>query len=251
MPKVDEIDFNGDSAADTTGQVEKTETKEEAPEEPKEETPEETEDVETLKERLKKAEEDKENYKKGMLKYKDLSLSSKAEESKDEEDYPDWDETSKKFQKQTLSQAEKVAEKRAREIVENYNEKSAISIFVKKHPEMAQEDNWKELVGNYNTNHPKDSVESYNRALEKAYINLRYDRGELSELESEAEKKGIKKGKAEAQIADMSSVSKTTFKTSKEGRTLSPGAIDLANKMRVDLKKLAEEDLDLPATAKF
>lgn len=253
MPKVDEIDFNGNSVPAEDGQSEQTEVKEEAPKESKTEevkteeveTEEvkETEDVETLKERLKKVELEKENYKKGMFKYKDLTLTKKEE--KKEEEYPDWDDASKKFQKQTESKAVEAA----RSEIEKYHENTAIKQFTKKHPEV--ESDWQNLVANYNPNHSKSSVEDYERALEKAYINLRYDRGELTNLEAEAEKKGIKKGKAEAQIADMSSVSKTTSKTIKGSNALSQEALRLAEKMRVNPEKLALEDDSLTAEIKF
>lgn len=249
MPKVDEIDFKtGESVAPEVGQPETTETKEEAPEadEASVEAPEETtevpvEDVETLKERLTKLEEEKENYKKGMLKYKDLSLKKTEDKTEEkEEEYPDWDETSKKFQKQTLTQAEKAAEKRALEIVGKYNEKAAIAQFTEKHPEVAER--WDEIVANYNPKNGKESVQDIVKDLNRAYILTRYDKGEIDSLEADALKKGERKGKAEAQIADMSSVSKTTSKTTKGSDALSPGALKLAEKMRVDPKKLAQED---------
>ncbi len=264
MPKVDEIDFNGNSVAVETGQTKKTETKEEV------KTPEETdkveteevkteevkEDVESLpqwaKERLKKSEKEKEEYKSGMNKYKYLTLEKKVEESKEEEiEYPEWDDNSKKFQEQTLSQAEKRAEEQARKIVEKYNEKVAISQFVERNPELAEEDKWKEVISNYHPRSGKETPQDILNDLEESLIVTRYRKGELNDLEAKAEEKGNKKGKAEAQIIDLSSVSKTTSKTVKEGNTLSPGAIDLANKMRVDLKKLAEEDLSIPAEIKL
>ena len=50
----------------------------------------------------------------------------------------------------------------------------------------------------------------------------------------------------------MSSVSKTTSKVADKGKpALSQGALKLADKMRVDPNKLAEEDDSSTATAKF
>lgn len=256
MPKVDEIDLNGESVAPEAGQAENTEEKTTTEETKVEETQKETEteDVDSLKERLKKSEDEKENYKKGMLKYKDLSLKKtedKTEDKDDEEEYPEWDESSKKFQKQTVKEAESKAEAKAQAIVESYNEKSAISQFVEKNPELADESKWSEIIANYTPTHgkgtPKDVLKDLNRAL----LLTRYDNGEIDKITAEAEQKGKSKGKAEAQLADKATVSKTTSKTVKEGNVLSPGAINLANKMRVDLKKLAEEDLSKPAEIKF
>lgn len=245
MPNVGELDFkSGESVAEETGQTETTELKEEATEAPEAVKPEATEDVETLKDRLAKAEEEKENYKKGMFKYKSL----KKEEKKEEEiEYPEWDDTSKQFQKQTLSQAEKIAEKKTREIIESNNEKTAITQFVQKHPEMAKEGNWQELVANYNSNHSKDSVESYAKALEKAFVLTRYDRGELDKIETDAEEKGVRKGKAEAQLADMSSVSKTTSKTIKGGSSVSKFALELGGHLRNTPEELASAQDVTPA----
>jgi len=248
MPKVDEIDLNGNSVADTTGQVEQTEVKEEeAKVETKvEETKVETEEsVDTLKERLKKSEEEKENYKKGMLKYKDLTLKKPEEkEEEKEEEYPEWDENSKKFQEQTLSQAEKKAEERAKSIVEKYNEKSAIAQFVTKNPELAEEDKWNEVISNYHPKNGKETQEDILKDLERALIITRYERGELSNIKSDD-------NKAEKSVADMSSVSKTTQKTSKESNSLSNDAIMFAERLRIDPKKLAEEDDSLTAEIKL
>jgi X-linked retinitis pigmentosa GTPase regulator len=255
MPKVDEIDLNGNSVADTTGQVEKTEVKDEETkvETKVEETKVETEEsVDTLKERLKKSEEEKENYKRGMLKYKDLTLKKPEEEEKEnEEEYPEWDENSKKFQEQTLSQAEKKAEERAKSIVEKYNEKSAIAQFVTKNPELAEEDKWNEVISNYHPKNGKETKEDILKDLERALVITKYEKGELTNLESSAFNKGKEEGKAEVTVANMSSVSKTTQKTTKESNVLSNDALMFAEKMRVDPKKLAEEDDSLTAEIKF
>ena len=252
MPKVDEIDFNGNSVAEETGQSENTETKEETTKETEvketevvetEETK-ETEDAESLKERLKKVEEEKENYKKGMLKYKELTL-DKKEKQEEEEEQTEWDDNSKKFQKQTISRAEKIA----KGVVEKNNETLAIEQFMEKYPDV--KDSWDDIVSNYSPTNGKDSVKSVLKDLNRAYILTRYEKGEIDSLVSDALKKGEKKGKAEAQIADMSSVSTTTSKTVKGSNAISQGALKLAEKMRVDPKKLAEEDDSLTAEIKL
>lgn len=259
MPKVDEIDFKtGESVAVEGGQVEETELKEtpvaeQVAETEKEETQEvaETEpeeSVESLKERLKKVEEEKENYKKGMLKAKGKTLETESKKEEEaEEDYPEWDENSKKFQEQTLSQAKKIAEEHSKTIIEKANEKSAIISFISKHPELGEDDKWNEVISNYNPKNGKETVSDVEKDLERAYVLTRFERGELSQLEAETFKKGEQKGKAEAQISDLASVSKTTSKTIKGEPNVSQGAIQLAQKMRVDTKKLAEEDDSLTA----
>jgi hypothetical protein len=239
----------------TNGLVEKSEEVvaepiDEVPE--KEETPvlepeEEAEDVITLKEKIVKLEEEKENYKQSLLSKKKawnkgLTLESKKEDVLTEtiEDYPDWDETSKKFQKQTLSEAEKVAEKKAQSVVEKYNEKAAIDKFLIDHPEM--EEKWEDIVSNYNPKHGKESISSIVKDLDRAYFMTQYESGTLNKTSDK---------EAKSKLAEMSTVSKTSSKTIPKGTSLSKGAIDLATKMRVDTKKLAEEDDSLTAEIKL
>lgn len=252
MPKVDEIDFNGNSVADATGQVEKTEPKEKEVESSTEDETSKNEplkteeDVETLpqwaKDRLTKVEVEKENYKKGMLKYKRTLEPEKVEE-KTEVEYPEWDETSKKFQEQTEKKAASIAERKAQETVEKYNEKAAISSFISKHPELDNNDNWTDLISNYHSKNGKESVQAIEKDLDRAYFVYRYERGEISNLEAEAFKKGEQKGKTQAKVEDMSSVGTTTQKTvNDDGKSISEGALKLAQAMRVDPNKLADED---------
>ena len=201
------------------------------------------EDIEALKARLQKAEEERENLSKAVTrlnKERKLTL-----EKPEEETYPEWDETSKKFQEQTISKAEKIAEQKAQERIEKSNEKAAVAKFVKENPDV----DWNYIVSNYTPIHGRDTVEDILKDLDRAKVLANYERGELADLE--AFKKGEKKGKAEANLADKASVSKTTSKTGEGGSSLTPGEINLANKMRVDLKKLAEEDMTKPAEIKL
>lgn len=217
----------------------------------------EVEDISTLppwaQNRIKKEQEEKENYKKGLLSVKKKSLTpEKTEEPKkeSEEEYPDWDEASKKFQKQTISQAETIAEKKAREIVENYNEKAGISRFIAEHPEVGADDKWSELIANYSPKHGRESAEGVYVDLQRAFVLTQYEQGNLTEVA--AVKKGEKKGEANVKLAEANTVSKTTLKSgSGEGSTLSPGAIKMATKMRVDMKKLAQEDDSRTAVIHF
>lgn len=240
MPKVDELDFKTGEPVAPDGPTEETvvETPEAAPK-PKVEEPQE--DVEALKERLKKSEEEKENYKKGLLSAK-KTLKTLEPEKEEEEEYPEWDETSKKFQKQTLSEATKAAKTEAKEIVEKYNEKAAISSFIKDHPELEDDSKWQDIVSNYNPKHGKESIDDVKKDLERAYLLTRYEKGELNQ----------KDNKAAAQVADKQAVSKITSKSVKDdGKTLSESALRLAQAMRVDPKKLAEEDDSLTAEIKL
>lgn len=244
----------------SNGQEEKIEepAKEEVKEATAVETPtqevETEENIETLpdwaKARLAKLENDKENYKKGLLKYKKLTLTPEKEVVKEEgEEYPEWDETSKKFQKQTLDEAEKIAERKAQAIIEQANEKAAIAKFLAKNP--AVQEHWDDIVSNYSPKNGKETISAVLKDLDRAYLLTRYEMGELDKLQQEASKKGEKAGVAKAKLAELSSVSKTTSKTVPEGKALSEGAIAMANQMRVDPKKLAQEDDSLTAEIKF
>lgn len=271
MPKVDEMDLNGNDVTPEAGQSETTPESKEEVKEVEVETEEktevktevkteetETEDLESLpqwaKDKLEKVESDKDNYKKGMLKYKDLTLDKKekkVEEKSEEEIYPDWDEDSKKFQQQTLSKVEERAKASAMGVIEKANEKSAIATFVKDNPELAEGEAWSEVISNYNPRNGKETVQDITNDLEEALVITKYRSGKLSNSETEAEERGRKKGQAESQIADLSSISKTDSKTVKGESSISEGALEMASKMRVDPEDLAKEDDSLSAEIKL
>jgi len=194
---------------------------------------EKSEDIETLKARLQKSEEERENLSKAVTRLnKERKLPSESEE---EEEYPEWDESSKKFQEQTISKVEK----KTQEILEKANEKEAINKFTATNPDV----DWNYIVSNYSPTHGKSTVGDIVKDLERAMVLAKYETGELTDLENKAFKKGETEGKAQSAAANMASVGKATSKTSNKGESsLSKGAIKLAESMRVDIKKLAEED---------
>lgn len=194
-----------------------------------------TEKVKTLEEQLAKVEQEKENYKELGLKYK--------KEAKEEEE-PVWNEDTQLFQKQTLSKAEKMAEEKARQTVENFNEKAGIAKFKELHPDV----DIKEILTNYQPKNGKYSAESVVRDLERAHVLHQWDTGKLSGKEAEAEAKGRKKGAAESKLADLNTVSGSPKRAAPEGKALTEGELRIAKMMKVDPQKLAEEDLDQPAT---
>lgn len=190
------------------------------------ETPvEETETIESLKAQLAKEQEEKEHYKEMGLKYK--------KEAKEEE--PQWDDDSEKFQKQTLSKAEELAAERARQTVEEFNEKAGIAKFQEAHPDV----DMKEVLANYQPKNGKFSADSVARDLERALVLHQYDTGKLSTEESF--QKGKKKGAAEAKMADLNTISKFSQKPTPQGETVSETAKEMAGQMHVDPEKLAEE----------
>lgn len=197
------------------------------PVEEKQESPEE------LKERLAKVESDLENYKNLALK---LKKEDKEKTLEPEEEYPDWDDQSKKFQKQTIELAQKTAEEITRKQVENTNEKNAIAQFIEKNPELSDGSRWQEVVKNYQPR-SKESVQDIIKDLGRAYVITKYEKGELD-----------KKEEKKPDVSDMATVGKTTSKSAVEGKALTQSELNLAKAMKVDPEKLAAEDMTKPAT---
>ena len=201
-------------------------------EEVEQEAPNPDDRIRELEEQLAQEQEEKENYKQGMLKYKD--------QAKEE---PMWDEDSTKFQKQTLSKAEQIADERSRKTVEDFNEKAGIAQFKDKHPDV----DIKGVLANYSPKNGKYSADSVARDLERALVLHQYDTGSLPNETAKAEEKGRKKGAAETKLADLNTVSTTSQKTVPQGKALTDGELQMAKRMKVDPERLAEENLDEPA----
>lgn len=237
MPKVDEMNLDGTSVeeksvAEEVVQSEKTETVEEN-------KPEEL--PQWAKDQIAKLEEERSNLSKAVSRLNQERKLPKEEE-KEEEESTEWDDDSKKFQKETLSHAEKVAEKKAQAIIEQYTEKAAIDTFIEKHPDLKKKESWSEVMANYHPKNGKETPQAILKDLERALFLTQYEKGELTPKEE---------NKAEKMIADLTTVSNTSSKTVKQSNALTAGEIRLAEAMRVDLKKLAAEDLSKPAEIKL
>jgi len=193
---------------------------------------EKTESLEEIQARLAKAEEERENYKNMALKYK----SDAKEKTLDAEEYPDWDEQSKKFQKQTIELAQKTAAEVTQKQVEKTNENNAIASFIEKNPELADDKKWSEVVKHYQPR-SKDSVQDIVKDLRRAYVLYQDDMGLL-----------VPKGNAKPDVSDLGTVGKTTSKSATQGHTLTEGEKRIAKLMKVDPEKLAAEDMTKPAT---
>ena len=196
--------------------LEKTNQTEETTETNEDETFKNEEDVETLKGELERLKSDNENYKKALQSKK---LERKLSEEKEEEEVKVkeetvWDDTTRKFQEETIFKAEKraleVAQKASQTMLEQKNEQKAIGQFIDSHPEYSSDDNWKELISNLPSNINKDEPENVVKALIKAHINRKIDRGEFSEADLAGIKEAEKRGMAKANISNMSTVSKTS-----------------------------------------
>lgn len=192
----------------------------------------ESESIEEVKARLAKAEEERENYKNMALKYK----SDTKEKTLEAEEYPDWDDQSKKFQKQTIELAQKQAEEVTIRQTEKVNEKNAIASFIEKNPELADDKKWQEVIKNYQPR-SKESVQDIMKDLGRALVITKYESGELD-----------KKKEVKNDVSDLGTVGKTTSKSATEGKTLTQNELRLAKAMKVDPEKLAAEDMTKPAT---
>lgn len=213
-----------------------------ATEEPKEET------LEEIRERLRKVEEDRDKYKErvlGFAKKKEHTLSpaTSSEEEPKAEKQDRWDDDSLRFQKQTLSEAEKIARETSKRYVEENNEKAAVSKFLSKYPDLSEDETWQEIVSNYHPKHGKGTVTSVMKDLERARVVMLHDRGELSKIAQEAEERGKRKGQAEAAHANafVSSGSRSEPAGDKGSDTVSKGAKEIAKAFNIDPKKLASE----------
>ncbi|MCX6822225.1 MAG: hypothetical protein NTW30_05625 [Candidatus Aenigmarchaeota archaeon] len=132
-------------------------------------------DIESLKARLAKAEEERENYKKGMLKYKSASKGNVGDEEGDEaaeaEEKPQFDVKS-------------IAESAATGVIEKNNEKLAISQFTEKYPALKDPTVWAKVVENFNSKNGKGTVDSIKQDLEAALILAKhYGGGRVAEKE--------------------------------------------------------------------
>lgn len=233
MQKVEELNFDGTVVEkEESVAEEKTET---VVEDKPEELP------QWAKDQIAKLEEERNNLSKAVSRLNQERKLPK-EEKEEEEISTEWDDDSKKFQKETLTHAEKVAEKKAQAIIEQYTEKAAIDTFTEKHPELQKKEAWSEVMANYHPKNGKETPQAILKDLERALFLTQYEKGELTSKDE---------NKAEKMIADLNSVSKTGSKTVKQSSTLTSGEIRLAEAMRVDLKKLANEDLSKPAEVKF
>lgn len=131
------------------------------------------ETVESLKARLAKVEEEKENYKKGLL---SLKKSKKVEGEEDEEDEEE--------ESGNTQEIKTIATQAATELMEKSNEKTAISQFTEKYPALKDPIVWAKVVENFNSKNGKGSVDSIKQDLEAALILAKhYGGGKIAEKE--------------------------------------------------------------------
>jgi hypothetical protein len=202
--------------------------------------------VEELKAELAEVQEERENYKKGLLereaKLKELKDSERIPIEKDEEDEPEWDEASKKFQAETILKTQKSTEEIVTKTIEAKNEKQAVADFREANPNINDEQ-WEQIILNYNPKNGKDSPKKIMKDLERANALRMFDAGEIIDPVK------IQREDAQNKLRDLNA----NAGPSNNGRyevdknKVSEGQISIASRMRVSEDALKKEDDTLSA----
>ena len=138
-------------------------------------SPKDDETVESLKARLAKAEEERNNYKTGLLKLKKSQKEGSDEDGVDDEDIED---------KKDDIDVQSVATNAALGVIEKSNEKTAISEFTQKYPALKDPVMWRKVIENYNPKSGKGSSRDILEDLEAALILAKYyGGGKIAEKE--------------------------------------------------------------------
>lgn len=192
-----------------------------------------------------KAESDRDNYKNGMLtREEELKKLKGGKTDQDDDEETEWDDNSKKFQQETLSKTEKVAEQAAIKALEQRNDRTAQQEFRESHPEI-DDAKWEQIVANYNPKSGKDSTKGIMRDLERAYVVYKFDSGETIDPAEIARTNAENKNR-EMNVTHGTSSHSGKFEEEKGG--VSEGAKQLGSRFGIDAEKLAKEDDTLEAT---
>lgn len=208
------------------------------------------EELRLAKEALAKSDEEKENYRKGLLsreeELKKFKTSKDNEEEKDKKDKEEteWDENSRKFQEETISKTAKVAEEAAVKALEQRNDRTAQQEFRESHPEI-DDAKWEQIVANYNPKSGKDSTKGIMRDLERAYVVYKFDAGETIDPAEIARTNAENKNR-EMNVTHGTSANSGKFEEEKGG--VSDGAKEIAGRFGIPVDKLEQEDDSRRAT---
>jgi hypothetical protein len=206
--------------------------------------------AEELKAELAKVEEERENYKKGLLereaKLKELKDSEKTSIEEEEEETPEWDEASKKFQAETILKTQKSTEEIVTKTIEAKNEKQAVADFREANPNITNEQ-WEQIILNYNPKNGKDSPKKIMKDLERANALRMFDAGEIIDPVK------LQKEEAQNRLRDLSANGALgnggRYEEDKKG--VSEGQISIGSRMRVSAEALKKEDDTLSAEIKL
>ena len=200
-----------------------------------------------------KLEEERDNYRKGLLareeELKSFKKEKEEEEEKDDNDEKEteWDENSKRFQEETLSKTEKLAEEAAIKALERRNDKTAQQEFRENHPEITDE-KWEQVVANYNPKSGKESQKGIMRDLERAYVVYKFDTGETIDPAEIARTNAELKNK-EMHVSYGTSGTSGKFEEKKGGVT--DGQKSIGERFGITAERLEKEDDSMSATIKI
>lgn len=205
------------------------------------------ETMEELKERLAKAEEERENYKQGLLSEKAKSRTLKTEKSVEtteeektfEESGLTWDQWTKLQAKKAADEAVIRAKSETLTEIGKINEKTAIKSILIKIPELQKDDVWQQVISRYSSFRGKENVDDIVLDLEDAYFLYKKDKGQLKELENLAYQKGKIEGITKAKTAELSEVGGQTKRSDvKDGIAITPQQEEMARRFRNDPKEV-------------
>lgn len=202
-------------------------------------------ELEAAKVALAKAEEEKENYRKGLLSREEelkTLKTSKEEEGEDDKKEIEWDENSKKFQEETLSKTAKLAEEAAvaatMKAINSTNEKVAQEKFRATHPEVTDEE-WVDVMTNYT---PKLGAE---KDLERALILTKFEKGEIIDP-AEINRRQAEERNRDMNISHGTPSGSGKYEEQKGG--LTDGARAIAGRFGISTEALEKEDDSRQAT---
>lgn len=220
MPNENNDLKGGTKETDANGQAEtnlETELSLDAP------TGEEGESVEVLKERLVKAERDRDNYKTAALKYK----KGQSEDENESDDESDEAEEEEKVSQPNIAE---IAREETLKIIEKQNEKTAISNWLKANPAYSDLTNWKELLSNFSSKSGKSTVEGIYKDLDAAAVLTNHYNGG-------------KVGGKEIKLTEMSTHSMAGSSASREeSGSLKESTIEMGSRFRNSADALSKED---------
>lgn len=203
-------------------------------------------EVERLEVEKTKVEEERENYKKGLLEREEKikTLKKGSSEEDEEENGSKWDEASTKFQEETILKSTKQAEEAAAKVIETKNEKQAIAEFLEQNK--LSDEEWQKILTNYTPTNGKDTIGSIKKDLERAFVLHKFDSGEIIDPEK------IKQTEAQRTIKELGSNANGNYgKYEEQKENVSDGQLSIATRMRVSEEALKNEDDTLSAEIKI
>ena len=201
-------------------------------------------ELEAAKASLAKVEEEKENYRKGLLSREEelKTLKSKKDQEEDDKKETEWDDNSKRFQEETLSKTTKIAEEAAvtaaMKAIEQQNEKSAQEKFRAAHPEVTDEE-MVDIMANYT---PKHGAQ---KDLDRALILTKFDKGEIIDP-AEINRRQAEERNREMNISHGISSGSGKYEEQKGGVT--DGQKAIASRFGISTEELEKEDDSRQAT---